>query len=137
MFRTVSQIAINYRDSPLSQGAAGRVQGGDRLPWVPLKGATIDNFVPLASLDWQAHVYGACNSILAEFCHQQGLALHTFPWKPAAARAGFQQGALYLVRPDGYTALADPDASPVALEHYLNTRRIRSLGPSQNSSQNP
>ena len=34
LFRTVSQIGVNYRDSPLSEGAAGAVQGGDRLPWV-------------------------------------------------------------------------------------------------------
>ena len=34
MFRTVSQIAVNYRASPLSEGWAGAVHGGDRLPWV-------------------------------------------------------------------------------------------------------
>ena len=34
MFRTVSQIAVNYRQSPLSEGRAGGVHGGDRLPWV-------------------------------------------------------------------------------------------------------
>ena len=33
-FRTVSQIGIQYRKSPLSAGAAGSVRGGDRLPWV-------------------------------------------------------------------------------------------------------
>src|ERR1700688_828026 len=33
-FRTVSQIMLNYRDGPLSVGMAGRVHGGDRLPWV-------------------------------------------------------------------------------------------------------
>ena len=34
MFRTVSQIAVNYRASRLSEGRAGAVHGGDRLPWV-------------------------------------------------------------------------------------------------------
>ena len=33
VFRTVSQITLNYRGSPLSRGAAGHVHGGDRLPW--------------------------------------------------------------------------------------------------------
>jgi hypothetical protein len=42
LFRTVSQITLNYRDGPLSVGAAGHVHGGDRLPWVPLDGT--DNF---------------------------------------------------------------------------------------------
>lgn len=32
LFRTVSQIEINYRSSPISSGKAGRVHGGDRLP---------------------------------------------------------------------------------------------------------
>ena len=34
MFRLVSQTRIHYADSPLSEGKAGEVHGGDRLPWV-------------------------------------------------------------------------------------------------------
>ncbi len=34
LFRTVSQTAITYRGSALSEGAAGTVHSGDRLPWV-------------------------------------------------------------------------------------------------------
>ena len=34
MFRTISQTAVNYRGSSLSEGRAGTVHGGDRLPWV-------------------------------------------------------------------------------------------------------
>ena len=49
LFRTVSQIGVNYRNSPLSAGAAGAVRGGDRLPWVQT-GPGQDNFAPLASL---------------------------------------------------------------------------------------
>ena len=36
MFRTVSQTAVNYRGSSLSEGRAGAVHGGDRLPWVKM-----------------------------------------------------------------------------------------------------
>src|SRR5947208_7209687 len=36
LFRTVSQVTINYRQSPLSVGEAGELRGGDRLPWVTL-----------------------------------------------------------------------------------------------------
>ena len=35
MFRTISQIAVQYRGSSMSEGRAGDVHGGDRLPWVP------------------------------------------------------------------------------------------------------
>jgi 2-polyprenyl-6-methoxyphenol hydroxylase-like FAD-dependent oxidoreductase len=57
VFRTVSQIVVNYRGGPLSVGSAGRIEGGDRLPWVRFPNGS-DNFAPLASVDWQVHVYG-------------------------------------------------------------------------------
>jgi hypothetical protein len=33
-FRTMLQTSVNYRGSSLSDGRAGAVDGGDRLPWV-------------------------------------------------------------------------------------------------------
>jgi hypothetical protein len=36
---------------------------------------------------------------------------------------------VYLVRPDGYVGLADPDASPANLERYLDSRGMRPLDP--------
>jgi 2-polyprenyl-6-methoxyphenol hydroxylase-like FAD-dependent oxidoreductase len=128
MFRTVSQIAVNYRHSALSEGAAGAVQGGDRLPWVPPereREQASDNFTPLASLWWQAHVYGACEASVAELCRGRGVAMHTFPWSPACERAGLKRDALYLVRPDGYVGFADPEANPARLQQYLDNRGIR------------
>src|SRR5260370_17781557 len=57
IFRTVSQITLNYRGGPLSAGTAGHVHGGDRLPWVPIVGK--DNFAFLAAMTWQVHLYGS------------------------------------------------------------------------------
>jgi 2-polyprenyl-6-methoxyphenol hydroxylase-like FAD-dependent oxidoreductase len=125
-FRTVSQIAINYRGSALSCGAAGKIKGGDRLPWVRSAG-TEDNFAPLATLKWQAHVYGNPNTELVEFCAQRALQLQSFPWQAACHEAGIMQNAVYLVRPDGYVALADPDASTQGLAQYFATRDIRAV----------
>src|SRR5690606_17790140 len=56
MFRLISQTTLNYHERPLSAGKAGGVQGGDRLPWVPMPGA--DNYEPLSAIGWQVHVYG-------------------------------------------------------------------------------
>jgi hypothetical protein len=112
----------------LSEGRAGSVRGGDRLPWVTAGGTSdigSDNFSPLTSLDWQVHVYGAAAGPLSEVCARRGLALHTFPWQAATSRAGLVRGAVYLVRPDGYVGLADPEASPARVERYLDTRRLR------------
>jgi hypothetical protein len=126
MFRTVSQTAIAYRHSAISDGHAGGVHGGDRLPWVPLgPPGDGDNFAPLTSLDWQVHVYGNAQHDIRTVCANRQLLLHEFPWQPAAARAGLQRDAVYLVRPDGHVALASMPQSAAALERYLDAWSIR------------
>ena len=130
MFRTVSQIAVHYQGSQLSEGTAGNIKGGDRLPWVSANTTSNlwnDNFGPLTSLDWQVHVYGECAGGIIEVCRRRKLALNSFPWESTTRQAGLQRGAVYLVRPDGYVGLADPDAHPAKLENYLDTRGIRTL----------
>jgi hypothetical protein len=124
MFRTISQIAIQYRASSLSEGRAGAVHGGDRLPWVPPAGNDRDNFAPLTSLTWQIHVYGDAAPELEAVCHERKLPLHVFPWRQEMSRTGLHRNALYLVRPDGYVAFADPNGDATAMTHYLDARRL-------------
>ena len=120
MFRAVSQVRINYRHSPLSGGSAGEVVGGDRLPWAVCEGA--DNFAPLRAMAWQVHVYGLVTPQFAETTAALGTPLHVFAWGPAAERAGLAQDAAYLVRPDGYVALAQARQDGAALRAYPWTR---------------
>lgn len=124
MFRTISQTSINYRGSALSEGAAGDVEGGDRLPWVDHATASGDNFVPLTSLDWQTHAYGEASDELRSTCESRGLALHVFPWGAAADAAGLKRNAVYLVRPDGYVALAAVSEGAASLARYLDDRSL-------------
>jgi hypothetical protein len=126
MFRTVSQTAVNYRGSGLSEGRAGTIHGGDRLPWVQadVNSAGEDNFVPLRSLDWQVHVYGDAAPGIQAVCDVHELPLHIFPWRSEMGRAGLQRGAVYLVRPDGYVALAHPEGSATAITSYLAARKL-------------
>jgi hypothetical protein len=114
-FRLVSQTRIAYRESPLSDGLAGAVHAGDRLPWVE----GVDNFAPLRSLDWQLHVYGTA-AALREFAAKSRLALHEWPWSAAARRAGLRRDAVYLVRPDGHVGFARAAADIEGLRAYLN-----------------
>jgi hypothetical protein len=123
LFRTVSQTQVNYRDSSLSEGSAGSVRAGDRLPWVKLASGE-DNFAPLTSLAWQVHVYGEVRQGLREACGELRLQLQTFAWESGMQRAGFESGAVYLLRPDGYVALADPSADPNRLRQYLVGREL-------------
>ena len=122
LFRTVSQITLNYRGGPLSAGAAGHVHGGDRLPWVPNDGK--DNFEPLATMTWQVHVYGLASSELAAWCASHDVPLHVFDWRSEHEAAGLARDAIYLLRPDSYVALADPSGAPAALERYRAEHRI-------------
>ncbi len=128
LFRTASQIEIEYRHSPLSEGQTGRVHGGDRLPWVPNghapDGTPHDNFTPLGSLSWQVHVYGDARTELRDGCTAMGLQLCVFPWTREAGHAGFTRDALYLVRPDGYVALASAVGGVDALTRYVASRGI-------------
>ena len=106
MFRTVSQIMLNYRGGPLSRGAAGHVHGGDRLPWVAADGA--DNFAPLAS-DGLA---GPCLRRGQRRARRMVRGAATsrcsvFAWRSEHETAGLARDALYLLRPDTYVALAD------------------------------
>jgi 2-polyprenyl-6-methoxyphenol hydroxylase-like FAD-dependent oxidoreductase len=127
MFRTVSQTAVNYRGSGLSEGRAGPVHGGDRLPWVTpdVNGGDEDNFTPLKSLDWQVHVYGDAAPEIQAVCAERQLPLHVFSWRPEMGRTGLRRDAVYLVRPDGYVALVDPKGGATAVTAYLDCVGIR------------
>ncbi|HEY6387783.1 MAG TPA: FAD-dependent monooxygenase [Candidatus Acidoferrum sp.] len=126
LFRTVSQTSVNYRGSSLSEGRAGTVHGGDRLPWVKtdLNGVGTDNFAPLTSVDWQVHVYGDAAPEVQAMCDARKLPLRVFPWRPEVSRTGLRRNAVYLVRPDGYVALADPAGSATAITSYLDAREL-------------
>ena len=128
LFRTVSQIGVQYRSSALSAGDGAQGRGGDRLPWVApadrAPGAS-DNFTALTTLDWQVHIYGDAAAAVTAMCAARGVALHVYPWQPAMAGTGLERNALYLIRPDGYIAVADRGVHPAKLGQYLTDWEVR------------
>lgn len=122
LFRTVSQTVVNYRGSSLSEGRVGTIHGGDRLPWVRFD--STDNFSSLTSLEWQVHAYGRAAPEMQAMCRAKGLPLHIFPWRPEFNRAGLRRDAVYLVRPDGYVALANAEGNATAITSYLGAREL-------------
>jgi 2-polyprenyl-6-methoxyphenol hydroxylase-like FAD-dependent oxidoreductase len=104
-FRTISQIRIEYRASPLSRRAEGPLRAGDRLPWVSY--GREDNF-PLG-IEWELHTYGEARG------KAPGIYARSFMLSDEARKKGLAE-ALYLVRPDGYIAYIGGEAG---LHAYL------------------
>jgi hypothetical protein len=125
LFRTVSQITLNYRGMPLSTGVAGHVHGGDRLPWA--HDGEGDNFESLKCLTWQVHVYGDTSDEMIAWCHEHHLPLHVFAWRPAFEAAGLGRNGFYLLRPDTYVAIAETCSDPKVIERYFRDHGIRTF----------
>lgn len=95
MFRTISQISIAYPRSPLSQGRAGRVVGGQRLPWV-----AGPRYAALRPAGWHLLHVGPVPAAAA------WAKAHQIPATELLPVAGETSGTVYLVRPDSYIGLA-------------------------------
>lgn len=121
-FRAVSQTAIEYRASALSQGYAGQVRAGDRLPWI----RSIGNYVPLDDLCWHLQVYGdTSDELRAAF---GPLGIYTFDWTDEIGAHGFARDAIYLIRPDGhigFASLGQGERAIQALQTYCERWGIR------------
>ncbi|MFC5512592.1 FAD-dependent monooxygenase [Massilia jejuensis] len=122
-FRTISQTLLRYRHAPLNAGRAGRVRGGDRLPWVAYD--TGDNFAPLPKPGWQAHLYGSARPDVITWCALHGVPLRQYEWHAGCAAAGLAPGACYLLRPDTYVGLAAGTPSIDVLDGYLRANGLR------------
>ena len=130
VFKTVSQTRISYKVCEFNRGKAGAVSGGDRLPWIAT--AESDNFAVLQSLAWQLHVYGDASPAVLETAQQLGLPLHQFPWSEKSSDAGVSRDAAYLVRPDGYVALAIESAYQISeLTDFIRRWGLQLGGPAQ------
>lgn len=121
LFGLISQTRIAYHDSPLSQGRAGSVRAGDRLPWVRwADGAS--NYDALRILRPHLQVYGEVPAEASAFAADHpGLPLVTLPGGEEVRAAGLAAGAVYMIRPDGYVAYATSSFETEAFMAYLQT----------------
>ncbi|KAI9036897.1 putative FAD binding monooxygenase [Aspergillus affinis] len=123
VFRGMSQTLINYRNSSLSTGNVGEIQGGDRLPWAPV--GDVDNFDSLDAISWQVHVYGQADEKLVDWCRRNEVHLTDFLWNEKYQSVGLQKDAAYLLRPDTYVAVVEPSGLPDRFDEYLGTNKFR------------
>lgn len=106
LFRAISQTVIAYPDSPLSQGQAAAVAGGQRLPWAP------GRYEALRPAGWHLLHVGP-NPAARTWAATQGL-----PATEVAPAAGEAAGAVYLMRPDAYVGQAAATFAEAAFSAY-------------------
>jgi 2-polyprenyl-6-methoxyphenol hydroxylase-like FAD-dependent oxidoreductase len=121
LFHAISQIDLNYRESPISAGSAGKVQGGERLPWVSIDGRSNFDHLPLK---WNVQVYGSAEPALIDGCKRKDLPLTTFAWRKEYDDAGFKENAMYLLRPDTYVAFASKDQAVEKLDQFFESKGL-------------
>src|SRR6266513_1271624 len=133
-FRTISQIGIRYRGSPLSETLGNLPEAapraGDRFPWLRLKfapsGPTEDLFEKLD--DTRFHLL-----LIGQGAPPRGIPelgdlvrIHEVPNDPAnereLARAKIPRVSFYLLRPDGHIGLAGTDLQAAAAARYVSER---------------
>jgi 2-polyprenyl-6-methoxyphenol hydroxylase-like FAD-dependent oxidoreductase len=129
-FRTVSQIGINYRKSPLSKSLqplpAAAPQAGDRFPWLRLQlkadGPVEDLYGKLDDTKFNLIVIGQ----LVEKAPGLGGLLNVYgiPSVPGnlaeLERLDVPQPSFYLLRPDGHVGLCGRQLETAALKRYLS-----------------
>lgn len=138
-FRTVAELSVGYRRSPLSVEAPGAPRAGpragDRLPDAPLDGGTLHGLLGAAGFHvllcgppdaWPA---GETAGLTGEGLHVHRLVPGRTECAQALARLGIRGGpAVVLVRPDGHIGYrGGRDLSGV----YRYLSRFRRDGPSR------
>ena len=139
-FRTISQIGIRYRKSPLSQTLAGLPKGapvgGDRFPWLKLRlranGPVEDLFEKLDDTRFNLIVTGQPAPSVEGSGFGSLLHVHVVPEDEhnarELARVGISGLAFYLLRPDGYIGIAGTRMQIDAVRRYFGERHIRMRG---------
>lgn len=113
-FERLSQIGIQYRNSFLSKGNSGKIEAGDRMPW-------IENIGWPHPMSWSVQVYGKVSNSFKAYCERTHIRLDHFPWRKKFEKKGIKKNFAYLVRPDGYIAFIDTSASVKKFRKYFST----------------
>jgi hypothetical protein len=136
-FRTISQIGIRYRKSPLSQMLGELPEGapvaGDRFPWLHLKlqpgGPVEDLFQKLDDTRFNLLMIGQRAPAATLLGADELIRVHAIPDDPAnareLARVHIAGPAFYLLRPDGHVGLAGRELVPGAVTRYLAEHHVR------------
>jgi 2-polyprenyl-6-methoxyphenol hydroxylase-like FAD-dependent oxidoreductase len=133
-FGIISQTAIHYRDSPLSESAdrlpSGAPQAGDRFPWLKVKfagaGIVADLFDTLDDTRFNLLVVGQTAPPAGALGTDSLVRVHVIPIDPdndaPLSRARIAVPSYYLLRPDGHVGLCGVRPEAATIIRYLTER---------------
>ena len=133
-FRTISQIGIEYRNSPLSESLArwheGAPRAGDRFPWLRVSlqpdGPIEDLFAKLDDTRFNLILIGQPAAAVELPGLRDLLRIHVVPADPVndkeLARQHIPQPSFFLLRPDGHVGLAGTQLDLPAATRYVSER---------------
>lgn len=133
-FRTISQIGIRYRHSPLSETLAGLPNGapqaGDRFPWLRLAfkadGPVEDLFEKLDDTRFNLILIGQPSPSPGEANGGDVPRLHVIADvssnEAELTRARIPRPSFYLLRPDGHVGLCGVRLDAATLERHVRSR---------------
>src|SRR6185503_9926884 len=135
-FHALSQIGINYRQSPMSRtlpGVSRRAPlAGDRFPWLQLRfeanGPVEDLFQRLDDTRFNLLTFGQPVPSAESFGMGDFLRVHAIPRDgdnaKVLAAVSIGDRAFYLLRPDGHVGLAGIDLDVNAVKRWFSDNRI-------------
>jgi 2-polyprenyl-6-methoxyphenol hydroxylase-like FAD-dependent oxidoreductase len=136
-FRTLSQIGIRYRESPLSRTLEGvpenAPRAGDRFPWLRLRflvnGPRADLFERLDDTRFNLLLIGQPTPLPETRGLGDLLQVHVIPSDPDNTRelagASIAGPAYYLLRPDGHVGLAGTIVQEAVIKGWLAKSGVR------------
>ena len=135
-FMALSQIGIQYRDSPLSRTLAGGAKdapmAGDRFPWVQLTfrdgGRSEDLFERLDDTRFNLLVIGQAAPSNESLGLGDLLRTHVVPFEGenirVLGRVSITTPAYYVLRPDGHIGLAGRNADEAEIRRWFASCRV-------------
>jgi 2-polyprenyl-6-methoxyphenol hydroxylase-like FAD-dependent oxidoreductase len=121
VFPRISQIAINYRHSSLSETDEDfSVKAGDRMPYFEIEGASIYEKLKAPKFHLLTFFDGQNQPEFSESVFPDFVDFHQFPLYPHIAEIfGADESFSVLLRPDNYVGTISSDVSFEAIGNYL------------------
>jgi 2-polyprenyl-6-methoxyphenol hydroxylase-like FAD-dependent oxidoreductase len=125
VFPRISQIAINYRRSSLSNTEGSfDVKAGDRMPWFEVEGKSVYDFLrePLFHLIVFSNATDEIPALPPDLVEKWNSRIDSNFFKLSGAvseKFGTQRSFFLILRPDNYIGLISDKFSPQAVAEYL------------------